>query len=247
LSRPWYTTLLLRLPPLEIDVRLWDEATEQEAALREAAVLLASQSTANVIEELELRGLFLQGVTGDWVKCPEFRVFDPSVHFGHPEAVLLSELQAAERTLHGLKIGTTQAPRWIEWAHQALLTNGPWSQFVWLMFSLEQLTQAHYQWMSVAHREAVRANAESHVGAVVANPNLNWRRPSITMRFATIAEHFTPTTAAADTATFYGIRAIRDELLHGQRVDAPDGATRQTARALSLAYCRLVSQSTARP
>jgi hypothetical protein len=235
------------MAPVGLTVQELDAAIGHEVTLREVAVLLASEFSANVIERLELRGLFLQGVTGEWVKTPEFVVPPPSINVGRPDTALQSDLQGAQQALQKFVVGATSNPSWIDWAHRALLTAEPWSQFVWFMFSLEQATIAHYRWISPPRRQTVRAVAESHVRAAVANPNLNWSRPSTTMRFSAIASDLSPTTAGADTGTFNRLRGIRDDLLHGTLVDAPDGTHQSALRELAVRYAQLVSLSGVRP
>lgn len=229
------------MAPVRLRGQELDATLRHEAVLREAAVLLASEFSANVIERLELRGLFLQGVTGEWVKTPELVLPSPSINVGRPEAALQSDLRGAQQALQAFTVGATSDPSWVDWAHRALLTTEPWSQFVWYMFSLEQATIAYYRWMPPPRRQVVRAAAESHVRAAVANPNLNWSRPSITMRFATTAADLSPTTAGADTGTFYRLRRIRDDLLHGSLPDAPDGTQQSAIRELAVRYASLVS------
>lgn len=247
LSRPWYTTVLLERAPVGLTVQELDATIGHEAMLREAAVLLASEFSANVIERLELRGLFLQGATGEWVKTPDLVVRSPSIYVGRPDAALQSDLQGAQQALQTFYGGATSTRSWVDWAHRALLTAEPWSQFVWFMFSLEQATIAHYRWMSPPRRQTVRATAESHVRAALVNPNLNWSRPSITMRFSAMASDLSPSTAAADTNTFYRLRRIRDDLLHGTLADAPDGVHQSAVRVLAVRYARLVSLTGVRP
>jgi len=247
LSRPWYTTLVLEVAPVGLRVRQWETVRHWETVLREAAVLLASEFSASVIERLELRGLFLQGATGEWVKVPEFHVPSPSVYVGRQERELQEDLQRSQHALQVLQVGTSASPPWMEWVHRALLTEEPWSQFVWLMFSLEQASIACYGWMTPEQRQAFRTAAEGHVRGAVQGASLVWKRPSITMRFATVAAFLSATTAASDTAAFYRLRGIRDNLLHGTRADAPGGEDVRAARRLALTYVRLVSLAPIRP
>lgn len=242
LSRPWYTTFVLEVPPVRVDPAEWDRAMEHEAALYEAAVLLAASASPNVIERRELRGLFLQRGDGKWVKCPQFEMGTPSVAIGHSEAALREDLLAAEATLRSLWAVRPAAMR-IDWALKALLTEEPWAQFVWFMFSLEQLTDEHLRAKRPTRDQLVLANAEAFVRAAVPNASIRWSRPSITMQFAVVAALLSPGTGAADTATFHSLRKTRNKLLHGTQSDAPDGVTRQAARELALRYNELVAKT----
>jgi len=49
---------------------------------------------------------------------------------------------AAQATFRSLRAVRPTAMR-IDWALKALLTEEPWAQFVWFMFSLQQLTHEH--------------------------------------------------------------------------------------------------------
>ena len=50
---------------------------------------------------------------------------------------------AAQATFRSLRAVRPTAMR-IDWALKALLTEEPWAQFVWFMFSLQQLTHEHF-------------------------------------------------------------------------------------------------------
>lgn len=248
LGRPWYTTLLMELPPLRLDIADLDKAMDLEATLCEAAVLLAADSTANVIAKRELRGLFLQRSDGEWVKSPDFAAFAPTIGVGQPEAALQADVLAAAATLGSWRAPAVGAMR-IDWALKALLTEEAWSQFVWLMFSLEQLVKEHHRMNRPAANQSWRTDAEAFVRAVNPDDPLNWRRPSVTLLFAGLAAHFSAASGAADTANFYGLKRARDRMLHGVQSQAPDGAARQTALRLTLRYNKLLTifASAARP
>jgi hypothetical protein len=239
LSRPWYTTLVLELPPLPLNVAELDKAMEQEAVLAEAAILLAASSSANVIAKRELRGLFLQRGDGKWVKTPQFELFAPTVGVGHSEAALRASMFAAQTAFGSWRAPAPGAMR-IDWALKALLTEEPWSQFVWLMFSLEQLVREHHG-SQRRPDELARAEAEAYVRAVDPNSSMRWARPTITMRFAAVAAQLSPASGAADTATFYTLKRWRDSMLHGTASEAPAGAMRQAARELTLRYNTLAT------
>ena len=240
LSRPWYTTFVLEVPPVRVDPAAWDTAMVHEATLHEAAVLLAANASANVIEKRELRGLFLQRGDGKWVKCPQFEMGTPSVAIGHSEGALRGDLLAAQATFRSLPAVRPATMR-IDWALKALLSEEPWAQFVWFMFSLEQLTDEHFRAKHPTRDQLVLAGAEAYVRAAVPNASIRWSRPSITMQFAAVAAHLSPGTGAADTATFHSLLETRNRLLHGTQSEAPDGVTRQVARELALRYNKLVA------
>ncbi len=239
LNRPWYTTLVLEVPPLRPDVLELDRAMEHEAVLAEAAIVLAASFSANVIAKLELRGLFLQRGDGEWVKAPQFELFAPTVGVSHSDAVLCANMLAAQAAFDSWRAPAPGAPR-IDWALKALLTEEPWSQFVWNMFSIEQLVREHHGSQRRPDQLA-RAEAEAYVRAVAPNSSMHWSRPTITMRFAAVAAHLSPASGAADTATFYTLKRWRDSMLHGTQSEAPGGAMRQAARDLALRYNRLVT------
>jgi hypothetical protein len=241
----WYTTFILELPPVRLDVEELDKAMEHEAVLAEAAVLFAASSSGRVIAKRELRGLFMQRLDGKWVKYPTFETFPPTVGVGHPEAALQVDLRAAEVTLRSWRVGTAAAIR-IDWALKALLTDEPWSEFVWLMFSLEQVIQDHQRSNRPTAATVWRANAEAYVRAVVPRTAPDWSRPSITMRFAALAAHLSPKSGAGDTAAFHRLKRIRDSMLHGTQSEAPDGATRLKARDLTLKYNKLFALSSSK-
>lgn len=248
LKRPWYTTLAMAVPPIRLDFAEFDRAMELEAALAEAAVLLAADSTANVIAKRELRGLFLQRSDGKWVKTPEFGISAPTIGVGQPEAALVADALAATRTLGSWR-APAAGPTRIDWALKALLTEEPWSQFVWLMFSLEQVLQEHHRSSGPASNQPWRTQAEAFVRAVNPDDSLNWHRPSVTLLFAALAAHLSAASGSADTASFFGLKKARDRMLHGTQSAAPDGLTRQTARRLTLRYNKLFTMfaSAARP
>ncbi len=242
-SRAWYTTLVLELPPVRLEAaELGKAVVEHEGVLDEAAVLLAANASANIIAKRELRGLFLQRPDGKWVKYPSFELFAPTIGLGHSEATLRVDLAAAEaafRSWHVPAIGGTR----IDWALKALLADEPWSQFVWLMFSLEQLVEEHHRSNRPTSDQLWRADAEAHVRAAVPDARLNWHKPSITMKFAALATHLSTASGAADTATFHRLESARDSMLHGSESEAPDGAIRQAARELTLRYNALFAIS----
>lgn len=243
LSRPWYTTLVFEVPALPVDVTEWDKAMEHEALLLDAAVLIASRSSANVIEKRELGGIFLQRTDGKWVKCPTFSLGTPSVLLHHADAELQADVLGIGEALRGWhfrpasQVGSTRT----DWAIRGLLADEPWSRFVWMMFSLERLTQEHYVRMDATSRQRVRRMAERYVRDTVPNASVNWQRPSITMRFATVAADLSPATGASDTSNFHSLGRARNDLLHGATADAPEGATQQAALDLTLRYNALVA------
>ena len=239
LSRPWYTTLVLALAPVPIDLAQIDKALDREGLLAEAAVLIAADSTANVIAHRELGGLFLQRSDGEWVKFPTFEIFPPTVGLGQSEATLRADARGVEATLRSWNGMAARSLR-IEWALKGLLSDEPWSQFVWLMFSLDQLVTEHHAGQPTTDPR-MRADAETFVRSAIPNARLNWRSPSITMKFAALAANVSRASAAADTVTFYGLMKRRNRMLHGAELEAPDGATRELARDLTLRYNKLFS------
>ena len=243
LDRPWYTTLTMELPPVRFDIAELDKAMEVELNLREAAVLLAADSTANAIAKPELRGLFLQRSDGKWVKFPDFELFPPTVGIGQSEPVLQADVTAASATLGSWRASDTGTRR-IDWALKALLTEEPWSQFVWLMFSLEQLVKEHDRLSRGGVDRSWRSNAEAFVQSVNPSDSLNWRSPSVTLRFARLAAHLSPDSGATDTAAFFALKQERDRMLHGAQSQAPEGAARQAARDLTLRYNKVFTLHT---
>ena len=244
LSRPWYTTIAMELPPVHLDVVDLDKAMELEPVLYEAAVLVAADSTANVIAKRELRGLFLQRPDGNWVKTPEFELFPPTIGVGHAN-VLAADMRAATGTLGAWHSSSSDGMR-IDWALKALLTDEPWSQFVWLMFSIEELVRAHHRSTRPTDTQPWRQVADAYVRVVNPSERLDWRRPSVTLMFAGLAAHLSPASGAVDTASFHVLKKARDRMLHGAQSEAPDGATRQTARRLVLTYNKLFTMASNR-
>ena len=129
LGAAWYTTFTLELPPVQLNVVEMDDALAHETVLSEAALLLAADSTVNVIVKRELRGLFLQRADGKWVKCPEFEVFAPTVGVGHSKEALRAAVRVTDATFRSWSTPGSRSMR-IDWALKALLTDEPWSQFV---------------------------------------------------------------------------------------------------------------------
>lgn len=173
LDRAWYTSLILDVGLVSLDVTVTDGALAHEQLVREAAVLLASESSAHIIERLELSGIFLQRGDGEWVKLPRFELFPPSVYVEQTEDTLRRDVIAAEALLGSLQIESTDVvSRRIDWAMRALLASEPWSQFIWFMFSLERLAEDVYRSMSGDQRQRVRPDAEGYLrlaGAGVPN------------------------------------------------------------------------------
>jgi hypothetical protein len=107
-----------------LDFAKIDKALEHETLLAGATVLIAADSTANVIAKRELRGLFLQRSDGKWVKVPTFETFAPTIGIGHSEATMNVDIRSPEATIRSWS-GTAPTSSRIEWTLKGLLSNEP--------------------------------------------------------------------------------------------------------------------------
>jgi hypothetical protein len=231
---------MLSIAPLPLDVKAWDRAVDAEGTLDEAAVLVASQFTANAISHRELRGLFLMRADGKWVATPRFTVLPPTIGLGQARTTLDADIANTSTLLRSWRSAPPGSGR-IDWALKALLTDEPWSEFVWWMFSLEEASEEHRARHSFGAEAAWASEAVAYVRAITPHARIDWRRPSTMLKFAAAAANLAPLEGASDMGTFYRLKQVRDRMLHGTQADAPETPVRRNARELCLRYNRLLT------